>query len=252
MKQQILFFSLLFLIISFLSSHAQIKNTGYTGKIFKQDTILWKPAYLPQIYDMDSSIVAFELQAPISHRNHVGYYDPGAVMPKNILFLDTRGSSYYVPHQVNHKLAQIMNRPTANEVVPLFAVAMLAASVAMQYVDIEYKIRIQAKDYLIDEKYFSVLKVLWQKSPQTAEQLYKQNEIENKRTFSILEQDLTALTDMKLIKVVLQEKAPSLYFAAQKKQTVKILLSKSQAAENFSKTQRQKFAQLIQIIDELN
>lgn len=251
MKQKILFFSLLFLIISFLSSYAQIKNKGYTGKISKQDTVFWKPAYLPQIYVGDSSVVGFELQAPISQRSRVGYYDPRAVMPKNILFLDTRGSSYYVPYQVNHKLAQIMNRPTANEVVPLFAVAMLAASVAMQYVEIEHKIRILAEDYLIDEKYFPVLKVLWQKSPQTAEQIYKLKEIENKRTFSILEQELIALTDMKLIKVVLQEKAPSLYFAAQKKQTVKNLLTKGQAAGNFSKTQRQKFAQLIRIINEI-
>jgi len=242
--RQVFLFLLLF-GISFLA--AQIHNPGYTGITANEDSLFWQPNYLI-LGAPDSSSISIEIQAPALQKTKALYYDSREVMPKNMLFLDTRTSSYYMPRQVSDKLTRIMNRPSSNEVAPVFAAAVLAASIASQYVHIGYELHTDASDYVVDEKYYPILAALWEKSPQTAYQLFKIEAIEKERTVVILQNELSELTDLNLIKVRIQEKAPNLFFPAQQMEEVEQLLSEAIHKETLLADQKQKLRALLRII----
>jgi len=243
-----LFFLLVF-AVHFLS--AQIRNPGYTSTMANIDSIFWQPNYLI-LSGPDSSSLNIEMTAPSLPKSKTAYYDPRKVMPGNSLFLDTRSSSYYVPQQVGDKLNRIMNRPSSNEVVPVFAAAVLAASIASQYINIDYELKLIAADYVLDEKYFPILAALWEQSPQTAFQLFEKDSIKKERTAVILKNELSELAELNIIKMRLQENAPKLYFPAQKKEEVKKLISGDLKKEKLLAEQKQKLRALVRIIDSLH
>lgn len=229
---------------------AQIRNPGFTGITETGDTLFWQPVYrIPGAPASDS--LRIEMAAPSSLKNKPAFYDPRAVMPKNRLFLDTRGSSYYVPRQVGDQLAHIMNRPSSNEVAPVFAAAVLAARIASQYIDIGFELELKAADYLLDETYFPILKSLWKRFPQTVFELYQDETLKNGRTVVVLKKELARLSALNIVKVTIQEKAPRLYYPAQKKEDVKILLSEALKKERLLPEQKNKLIALIHIIDSL-
>ncbi len=229
---------------------AQLGNPGFKGAAGVKDSLFWQPNYLI-LGAPDSSSFSIEITAPSSFKNKPAYYDSRVAIPKNRLFLDTRSSSYYVPRQVGDKLTHIMNRPSSNEVAPVFTAAVLAASIAIQYMNSGHMPERTATDYLVNENFFPILKALWQRAPQTAFQLYENAAIKNGRTVVILQKELSALTDLNILKIKTQEKAPSLYFPAEKKEKVKQLLSESLHNESFTSGNKQKFRMLIHIIDSL-
>ena len=243
------------LLISFLilpeMGFCQITNPGYTGTMAHKDSVLWQPRYLPPIDTLYSNEINFEISAPLPEHQRANYYDPKSVMPANPFYLDYRGGSYYVPRQVNNRIAQMMNRPSPDSFVPVFAIAMLAAKVALHYVNIEHKIRIEASDYLVQEKSFPLLQALWVRSPQTAFELYELNEVNENRTFVQTESELQVLVDQKLIKSKTQEEAPTLYFVAQSRETVLELLTAALTQDSHSETEKNTFHRLIILLNDL-
>ncbi len=242
-------FIFLIILMNISSLLSQIQNPGFTGKPLAPDSSLWNPQYhsIPLISDFTS--LGFEVTAPSADHFRTPYYDSRAVMPDNLLFLDSRGSSYYVPRQVSNRIAHIMNRPTANEVVPLFAVAALAAKLALQHVTIENIIRIDARDYILDEKYFPIMLAAWEHSPQKAPDLYKLRSINTNRSYEMLVEDLNYLVDRKLLKIKVQEKGPAFYYVAQTKQEAKQSISEAIANNSFTERQRQKLEKLLELLD---
>jgi hypothetical protein len=112
--------------------------------------------------------------------------------------------------------------------------ALLAASIALQYIDIEKKIEIKAVDYLVEEKYQDILLLLWTKSPQKAEDIYKSKGINDSRNFNALQDDFKKLINLKLVKIKEIEKGAPQYFAAEKKEEVIQLLNEAYLNENLS------------------
>jgi predicted transcriptional regulator len=202
---------------------------------------------LPLFPRQDSLGINFELVAPSASEEKLPFYDPKNVMPANRLFLDYRGSSYYVPRQVNNQLAHIMNRPSPDAFVPVLAVAYLAAKLALQAVQIKKMVTVDTSAYLLNSKKFKILQLLWKQSPQTAAQLYRNREIQSNRTFTNLQTDLDRLLEAKLIKIKHQEKAPPLYFAAQKGTIVRKLLNEALLRNNWNTDRRNRAKQLLQL-----
>lgn len=211
--------------------------------------LIWQPKILLELNQFDPQHVLNTLQlvVPNSHRS-IKYYDSKNVMPKNYWEMDYRQTSYYTPRIVSDKLAQIMDRPPPDSFVPLPTVALLAASIALQYVDIQIKIEIKATDYIIDEELEKILISLWQLSPQTAKQIYKSNDINKNRTMEVLETDLQTLIDKKLIKRRVMETEPDKYFAAQDILTIRKLVEDAVEVEPYTIEQKQKLTTLLKML----
>ncbi len=207
--------------------------------------IQWK--YMPPLAQPDSLGINFEAVAPSAPKGKRLFYDPKSVMPANRLFLDYRGSSYYVPRQVNNQLAHIMNRPSPDAFMPVLAVAYLAAKLALQTIRIKKMVAIDTSAYLLDLNTFKILQLLWEQSPQTAVQLYRNRDIQANRTFTGLQAELNRLVDSKLVKMKQQEKAPPLYFAAQKGSTVRKMLNDALLHSNWNTKKQQCAKQLLQL-----
>jgi len=176
------------------------------------------------------------------------YYNPRNVIPENPLMLDYRHHSYYTPKMVQDKLDLIMNRPRSDSFVPLPSLALLTASVALQYINLKEEIEIKASDYAVNKKYWPVLLALWQESPLTAEDIYKRCYFSDKRSFTILEKELEHLTKQKLVRKKLVEKASDQYFASQSAEQVKFLLKDAAQTEKLSLEQTQLINDLLQQI----
>ncbi|MHB2155723.1 hypothetical protein ACX8XN_15185 [Calditrichota bacterium GD2] len=172
------------------------------------------------------------------------YYDLKRVMPANRFLWDYRESSYYTPLWVQDKLARIMNRPSPGEVMPIFPIALIAARLAMQQMEINKKIAIKAQDYLVDRKYWPILKALWEKAPQSAEQLYRLEAVKKGRTLEILKQDLQFLVEQKLLKWRALAGEPTQYFPAQSRGKAILLLEQALQNDRFTLQQKQHFLKL--------
>lgn len=172
------------------------------------------------------------------------FYNLNRVMPPNKFLWDYRESSYYTPLWVKNKMARIMNRPAPGEVWPILPVALIAARLALQQIEINKKIVIKPQDYLVAKKYWPILKALWEKSPQTAAQLYRRIDIKNSRTLTNLEQDLQYLVDQKLLKSRTLPGQETEYFASQSRGQAILLLKKALQDDHFSMQQKKKFLDL--------
>jgi len=211
--------SFLFIVIT---PRISISQTSDSIRVFN-----WQPRYLPTLSEFDpyslSKTPKLNLEMPRA-KNNIRYYDPRNVMPDNFWELDYRHHSYYTPKDVSDHLDHIMNRPRADSFVPLPTLAFIAASLALQQLDIQKKIEIKAVDYILDEKVEFVLLSLWKKSPQTATDIFESAEINEDRTVVVLQSELQILIDKKLIKRKKMEAGPDLYFPAQTLAEAKLLI----------------------------
>jgi hypothetical protein len=231
--------TLLFFFIITCSGFCQNLNQLQFNTLSKIDTThtkyfqdAWRSTnFLNQIrkYDSLNFSIEYKPKRPLS-----SFYDPSNVIPKSPLELDYRQSSYYTPRIVSDHLNHIMNRPPPDCFVPVFPIAVLAAKIALQYIDIQKKIEIKAADYLVEEKYRDILLLLWTKSPKKAEDIYKSKEINDSRNFNALKDDLKKLINLKLLKIKEIEKGAPQYFAAEKKEEVIQLLNDAYLNENLS------------------
>ncbi len=203
--------------------------------------------YAPLLNQPDSLGINIELVAPNAGKGKVPFYNPGSVMPSNPLFLDNRGSSYYVPRQVNDQLTHIMNRPSADAFLPVMAVAFLTARLAMHALEIKKMVQIDTTAYLLNTQTFQILQELWKKSPQTTAQLFRHPALHATRTFTTLQAGLDSLLSAKLIKIKQQEKAPPLYFAAQKGIVVRKMLTEALLRKKWNANQLKQARQLLQL-----
>ncbi len=195
---------------------------------------------------IDSILVRFD--APMN-KSRVPYYDPRNVIPENPMELDYRESSYYTPRMISDRMDQIMNRPRSDSFVPIPALAMLAASVALQMVHFDFSSDAGALDYLQDQDDLLILKALWKKSPQTVSGLLKTSGIDEKYTYKSLEQLLEEFSKLNLVKRKLIEAGPTQYFAAQSREEV--ILALKHAQESPEITDKEKTA-LLNITNFLN
>lgn len=230
---------------------AQIPNRGYDTTVLKGDSSFFSLQAAPIIQTPIEENTPFYLRYTVPTQKINQYYNPKVIMPRNSLFLDYRGSSYYVPRMVNNRIAQIMNRPSPDSFLPVFAVAAIAAKLALEYVHIEKKIRINPSDYNLPTDLHPLLISLWEKTPQTAFDIFKNDQIRSERTLITLEKQLDILVAKKLVKIKTQEKAPAQYFIAQPINEVKELIRDYLAQNTLPDSQRLNLQKLLLSLDKL-
>ncbi len=142
-------------------------------------------------------------------------YSPSLQMPENPLLIDYRSSSYYTPREVADKMAKVMNRPPPGSLIPVFPLAAMAATLARQYVLVREKSQISGEQYGVDKASQHVLLSLWNKAPQTADQLYKHDRINKMLTRVLLQETLNDFLEKRLIKRKERTNAPTFYYPGQ-------------------------------------
>lgn len=244
-KNTLFRYTLVLLLCNTLIAFAQNSDSLNVLPVDSVKSLIWRPRILPELNQFNPQDVSHTLQLVIPNSNKsIQYYNPKNVMPKNSWEMDYRNTSYYTPRIVSDKMAQIMDRPPPDSFVSLPSIAMLAASIALQYVDIQMKIKIKVTDYLMDEEMQKILVSLWKQSPQTAEQIYKSMEINNSRTMETLIEDLQILIDKKIVKRRIMESEADKYFAAQDIMVARQLIENGLEIETLSSEQRQKLTTL--------
>ncbi|MEJ2544066.1 MAG: hypothetical protein P8Y99_08355 [Calditrichaceae bacterium] len=224
---------------------AQDTDPLATSSVDSVKSFVWQPKILPELNQFDPSSVSNTLQLIVPKANKsLKFYNPKNVMPKNFWEMDYRGTSYYTPRIVSDRIAQMMHRPSPDSFLPLPTMAVLAASMALKYADIQFKIEIKATDYMIDENLETILFSLLKKSPQTAKEIYQFGEINQSRTMEMLENDLQILIDKKIIKRKIMETEPDKYYAAQDLETVIQLLQNELESETATEGQKHKLSSL--------
>lgn len=173
------------------------------------------------------------------------FYDPKNVFPEKSYLLDYRRSSYYTPRIVQDRMDFIMNRPRADSFVPIPVVAVLAANLALKYMDIEKKLSISAMDYMLEKPYLLIMKALWKTSPLTLTELYAQKTFRTDLTVKRLEEELEILMDKGLVKRREMEKGETQYFPSQKKEDVIELLNEKLLDSSLTEKQRTIIANLL-------
>ena len=134
--------------------------------------------------------------------------------PRNPFKLDLRGTSNYVPREVRDELNLIMNRPRDNAFLPILPVAFIALQMASQHLLINKSTEITAEDIQNCQIALPILEQLWEVSPQTISQLYKNPDISERYTMKRLEELVYLLIDNKLVKSRKIENAETKYFYA--------------------------------------
>lgn len=211
-------FFLVFCLLLIQKNFSQTTDSAKSADKNAEPVLFWTPRYLPDLFHPDTlkpeSNAGIELHNP-GLRLPAQYWDPRNAIPKNSLELDYRYSSYYTPRDVSDKITHTMNRPPADSFVPIPSLALIAASIALKYMDIQKKIEINAVDYLLPEKMYPILTALWERSPQTLQELYESHQINKDRSMELLQKDIDALEDKKLVRSKKMQLAPTQYFAAQ-------------------------------------
>ncbi|HHM01832.1 MAG TPA: hypothetical protein ENJ15_02385 [Caldithrix abyssi] len=170
--------------------------------------------YLPVSLLHDSTAhFNLELSPDSSHR----IYIPRITLPENPLEIDRRGSSYYTPRVVRDELDRAMNRPRAESFVPVLALVPLAIRLAEKHLAIEKLLRKNARDYLIPERSWRLLKILWQKAPLNVAELYAMRQ---SYSAGALEKELQALSEKGLLKTRKTGNGIVLFFPAEKPRQV--------------------------------
>lgn len=231
---------------------AQDRDSLQVQTVDSVKSFIWQPKILPELNQFDPHNVSQMLQHVVSNsKKSIKYYDPKNVMPKNFWEMDYRSTSYYTPRIVSDRIAQMMDRLPPDRFIPLPTVAFLAASIALKYADIQFKIEIKARDYLIDEDLQCILISLLQNSPQTADDIYQSEEINKSRTMEILEKDLQILIDKKIVKKKVMETEPDKYYAAQDVETIIKLIEHDLEIGTFTDEQQQKLFKLARKLSSL-
>jgi len=243
---------IIFTIFLPIQVFAQIGDSLEIQNADSLKTFSWRPKILPELNQFNPQNVSHTLQLVVPKTNKsLKYYDPKNVMPKNFWEMDYRETSYYTPRIVSDRLAQMMDRLPPDSFLPLPTVAFLAASIALKYADIQFKIEIRATDYLMDERLESILISLLQKSPHTAKDIYQSEQINNSRTMEVLENDLQTLIDKKIIKKRIMDTEPDKYYAAQDLVTVINLIECELETDSAATEQKQKLSGLLRKLSDL-
>lgn len=195
----------------------------------------------------DSLSIRFEAPKRVTGPN---YYDPKKVIPDNPLELDYRESSYYTPRIVSDKLDHIMNRPRSDSFVPILPLAYLAASVALQMIDLDFSSPAAATDYLKNQQDLAVLIALWKQSPQTVKELLEHPLINASHSYNTLERLLDDLSRHNLVKRKIIEKGPTQYFPAQKKEEVLLALKNAHLSKELTAEEKTAILQVTHFIEE--
>ena len=219
--QKCSFVLIIYILYNPLLTSAQNSDSLAAQSVDSVKSFIWQPKILPELNQFDPNNVSHTLQLVVPNsKKSIKYYDPKNVMPKNLWEMDYRGTSYYTPRIVSDRLAQMMDRLPPDSFMPIPAVAFLAASIALKYADIQFKIEIKATDYIIDDELENILISLLQKSPQTAKDIYQSEEINKSRTMDVLEKNLQTLIDKKIVKRRVMETEPDKYYGSQDVATV--------------------------------
>jgi hypothetical protein len=146
--------------------------------------------------------------------------DPQKYTPSSNPFVfDNRSNSYYVPRQIRDELNLIMNRPkTADSMVPIIAIPLIAAQIAANYIWVQEKSKIRSKNILNAAEEMDLLRLLWQDSPLTISMISNNMESQNAEKYEYLEKRMQVLSDNKLVKIKKVENGESRYYPAKTKQ----------------------------------
>jgi hypothetical protein len=144
------------------------------------------------------------------------YIDPRSYAPStNPFVFDNRSNSYYVPRQIRDELNHMMNRPkTADSMVPILAVPMIAAQIAANYIWVREKSKIKSSNLLQSANEMALLQILWQKSPLTITQIQQEKYLSEDLPYKDLQKRMQILVDNKLAKIKHIENSESQYFPA--------------------------------------
>jgi predicted transcriptional regulator len=148
------------------------------------------------------------------------------VIPDNPFLVDLRGNPFYTPRFVTDELNMIMNRPKDTAFIPVLGVAFLALQLAQQHLLISAKTEITPRDILQVPDGLVILRLLWEKSPRTAPELYKDSTLTEQCTMKTLEEILSRMADNKLVRQKMVENSPVDYFAALSRQNYIDLLDR--------------------------
>jgi len=234
-----------------VSSGGFLRAQTADSTLHKTAVHLWYPVYLP--LPQDSGQIHIRLTSPHAQKMlpKINFFS-GQFMTSDPFKLDYREGSYYVPAAVQNEIARGMNRPSPGSFMPVLTVAYLAARLAMHYISIQEKIRITALDYLNNERYLPILKLLWKKSPQTVYDLYKHRELQKTYTLRLLKKAMNDLINDKLVKIRRRAagEAP-LFYAAQTAPQALITLQNGLDDIPLTEQQRTQLAALIAQVKDL-
>ncbi len=198
---------------------AQTNTRIHTADSLKSDTTKIKLIYLPVILLKDSTL-KFNLE--YSDEGKSAMLFPRITLPDNPLEIDTRGSSYYTPREVQDHLDMAMNRPRSESFVPVFALAAFAARLVEKKLNIRKLLERKAEDYLISESGWHLLLALWKKAPMNVKEIYR---LHQSYSASALEKELLLLNDKGLLKTRKTGNGVILFYPAQKAQKVLALFN---------------------------
>ncbi len=128
--------------------------------------------------------------------------------------VDTRYSSFYTPRLVRDELNLMMHRPRDSAFMPILGVAFIAIQMASKYLLVERELQIKTSNILNCEPQLPILEALWEKNPQTCDQLYRRKVFNEKYTYHELEKDINHLMDQNLVKSKRMEDDSIQYFPA--------------------------------------
>jgi hypothetical protein len=167
------------------------------------------------LYMRDSTSFTIEYPTPPQFIIDPDNYRPSS----NPFIFDNRSSSYYVPRSIRDELNHMMNRPkTADDMVSLWAVPIIAAKLAAQYIIVRQKSKIKKSDILNGAEDIKLIELLWQKWPLTINQINEKISGPDVTQYAHMEKRMQVLVDNKLVKMRKIEKSETRYYPAKTKE----------------------------------
>ncbi len=200
------------LIISILSLHAQ--DSLQTNELFSV-----KPKYLIPQHHSEIQFQQIDLNFQNFDMPSRYYYTPDHLQ-QNPFSIDTRSGSYYTPRLVRDELNNMMYRPKDHAFVPVLGVAFIALQMASKYLLVARELQIKPENILNSQKQLPILEALWDKSPQTCNELYTIEKFKRMYSYKTLENDIMQLVDQKLVKSRRMENDEVQYYPAIERSTL--------------------------------
>ena len=208
-------FTCIFLVILYLTGNYSVK--AQVGLFRANDSLSYSLYGFNKTSLRDS--VSFSIDYP---KPNPFYINPKNYTPSSNPFIfDNRSSSYYVPRAIRDELNLMMNRPkTADSMVPIIAVPLIAAQIAANYIWVQEKSRIKKENILESAGEIDLLRRLWQKNPLTINTIVQDDEKSGRDTerYHEIEKRMQILINNKLVKMKKVEKSEAQYFPAKTKQ----------------------------------
>ena len=192
--------------------------------------------------------VSFSIKYP---KPNPFYIDPKKYTPSSNPFVfDNRSSSYYVPRAIRDELNLMMNRPkTADSMVPIIAIPIIAAQIAANYIYVQEKSRIKKENLLNSAEDIDLLRQLWQKNPLTVSNIYQNGDRQDSEQYEGLEKRMQVLVDNKLVKMKKIENSEPQYFPAKTKQELAEIIRSILNDETTTPEEHQTLLSIIQHLE---